>query len=67
MSPPYKLTYFDIMGLAEPIRLLLSYGNLEFEDCRVPRESWPNIKASKYRFTNWCKKVSLKVDFQNTE
>lgn len=52
MSPPYKLTYFDIMGLAEPIRLLLSYGNLEFEDCRVPRESWPNIKASKYRFTN---------------
>ncbi|KAH1010246.1 hypothetical protein HUJ05_004565 [Dendroctonus ponderosae] len=46
MSPPYKLTYFDIMGLAEPIRLLLSYGNLDFEDCRVPKESWPNIKPN---------------------
>jgi len=46
MTPPYKLTYFDIMGLAEPIRILLSYGELDFEDCRVPKENWPNVKPS---------------------
>ncbi|CAG9763144.1 unnamed protein product [Ceutorhynchus assimilis] len=46
MSPPYKLTYFDIMGLGEPLRILLSYGNLDYEDFRVPRENWPNLKAS---------------------
>nr|AVT42191.1 glutathione S-transferase s1 [Lissorhoptrus oryzophilus] len=46
MSPPYKLSYFDIMGLGEPIRILLSYGGLDFEDFRVPRENWPNLKPS---------------------
>nr|UUB32734.1 glutathione S-transferase GSTs6 [Dendroctonus valens] len=46
MSPFYKLTYFDIMGLAEPIRMLLSYGNLDFEDYRVPLERWPNVKPN---------------------
>lgn len=47
MSPPYKLSYFDIMGLGEPIRIILSYGKLEFEDCRVPRENWPSLKQGK--------------------
>ncbi|XP_050297816.1 glutathione S-transferase-like [Anthonomus grandis grandis] len=46
MSPPYKLTYFDIMGLGEPIRIMLTYGQLEFEDCRVPKENWPNLKPN---------------------
>ncbi|XP_043273025.1 glutathione S-transferase-like isoform X2 [Venturia canescens] len=42
--PQYKLTYFDVMGLGEPIRLLLSYGGHEFEDMRVAREAWPAMK-----------------------
>jgi len=47
MAPPYKLTYFNIMGLAEPIRILLSYGDLEFEDYRFSLENWPTLKPSK--------------------
>lgn len=46
----YKLKYFNITGLAEPIRFLLSYGGLEFEDDRIEYgdESWKNeIKESK--------------------
>ncbi|XP_012269130.2 glutathione S-transferase-like [Athalia rosae] len=42
----YKLTYFPIKGLAEPIRFLLSYGSVEFEDVRVNREDWPKLKPS---------------------
>lgn len=32
----YKLTYYNAKGLGEPIRLLLAYGNIEYEDIRVP-------------------------------
>ncbi|XP_015124647.1 glutathione S-transferase [Diachasma alloeum] len=44
----YKLTYFNVMGLGEPIRFLLSYGGDEFEDIRVmDRENeWPRIKPT---------------------
>nr|QCC89045.1 glutathione S-transferase sigma 2 [Meteorus pulchricornis] len=40
----YKLTYFNLTGLGEPIRYLLSYGGIKFEDHRVSFEEWPNIK-----------------------
>ena len=33
--PEIKLTYFNIEGKAELIRLLLHAGNFEFEDFRV--------------------------------
>ncbi|RZC34737.1 GST N domain containing protein [Asbolus verrucosus] len=44
MVPSYKLTYFATAGYAEPIRYLLSYGNIEFEDFRFKREEWPQLK-----------------------
>ncbi|KAB0792278.1 hypothetical protein PPYR_14237 [Photinus pyralis] len=44
MAPPYKLTYFPVKALGEPIRFLLSYGKLEFEDFRFERENWPELK-----------------------
>jgi glutathione S-transferase len=44
--PSYKLTYFDVTALAEPIRFLLSYLNEDFEDFRFPREQWPSLKPS---------------------
>lgn len=45
--PTYKLTYFNIQGLAEPIRMLLSYGGIEFEDVRVEKDKdWPALKPS---------------------
>nr|AEB91977.1 glutathione S-transferase sigma 5 [Locusta migratoria] len=46
MAPKYKLTYFPIMGLAEPIRFLLSYGKIEFEDERCDQDKWPSVKES---------------------
>ncbi|CAB3400942.1 unnamed protein product [Caenorhabditis bovis] len=39
-----KLTYFDIRGLAEPIRLLLTDKQIPFEDHRVSREEWAELK-----------------------
>ncbi|KAG8223842.1 hypothetical protein J437_LFUL007863 [Ladona fulva] len=46
MSPKYKLTYFDLRGLAEPLRFLLAYGDIEYEDSRFTFEQWPEMKKS---------------------
>ncbi|KAF7991206.1 hypothetical protein HCN44_002768 [Aphidius gifuensis] len=43
--PSYKLTYFNITGLGEPIRYLLSYGGVDFEDKRVSFDEWPALKS----------------------
>lgn len=45
--PNYKVIYFNVKALAEPLRFLLSYGNIEFEDIRVSREEWPTLKSCK--------------------
>ncbi|XP_049825490.1 glutathione S-transferase-like [Aethina tumida] len=44
MTPALKITYFDITGLAEPARWLLSYGKIDFEDHRITHEEWPALK-----------------------
>ncbi|VDP35371.1 unnamed protein product [Soboliphyme baturini] len=46
-KPHYKLTYFDIKGLGEPIRLLFAYVGQPYEDVRVTIEHWPKVKPSK--------------------
>merc|ERR1711936_574670 len=49
MAPKVKLTYFNLRGRAEPSRLLLAYGGIKFEDCRLtpafedPKE-WSELK-----------------------
>ncbi|KAL0280897.1 UNVERIFIED_CONTAM: hypothetical protein PYX00_002055 [Menopon gallinae] len=42
MAPKYKLMYFDIKALAEPIRFLFHYGKIDFEDYRYSFEEWKN-------------------------
>lgn len=45
-NPKYKLTYFNVKGLAESIRLLLSYGGIQFEDNRIDKANWAAYKTS---------------------
>lgn len=51
--PSYKVIYFNVKALAEPLRYLLSYGNIDFEDIRVSREEWPTLKSCKYNPVEW--------------
>lgn len=46
MSPQIKLTYFDIEGAAEPIRLALVLAGADFEDDRVGFADWPALKPT---------------------
>ena len=41
---PIKLIYFDIPGKAEAIRLCASVGKVDFEDVRISRETFAEMK-----------------------
>lgn len=45
-----KLTYFNLRALGEPIRMLLVFSKIPFEDVRVqPSEAeWLELKTSEY-------------------
>lgn len=60
MSPSkYKLTYFSIKAVAEPIRFLLSYGGVEFEDIRYDHDIWPTVKNSKSFCTTFAEAIPI--------
>merc|ERR1711913_186459 len=49
--PNIKLTYFDLRARAEPCRLLLAYGGLQYEDERIPppwepASTWGTLKPT---------------------
>ncbi|KNC78067.1 hypothetical protein SARC_09488 [Sphaeroforma arctica JP610] len=46
MSNKLKLTYFDIKGRGEPIRIAFAYGDVPYEDKRVSYKDWPSIKST---------------------
>ncbi|CAD7700302.1 unnamed protein product [Ostreobium quekettii] len=46
MAPTLELTYFDTKGRAEPIRLALYIGGIQFEDKRVTGEQFASLKPS---------------------
>jgi len=43
--PKFKLTYFNMRWLAEPIRYLLKYVEADFEDNRIEEAEWEKVKA----------------------
>ena len=43
-TPKIKLTYFDIEGVAEPIRLAFALAGVDFEDDRVKFPQWAELK-----------------------
>ena len=46
-----KVYYFDIMGRAEAIRMLLTYKKVDFEDVRLTKEQFGEMKAAgKFEF-----------------
>lgn len=46
MSDTIKLTYFDIEGVAEAVRLALLLSGTPFEDVRVQFSDWPAMKPT---------------------
>ena len=44
IMPHIRLIYFNVELRAELIRLILTHGNIEFEDVRFEKEDWPRIK-----------------------
>ncbi|XP_067008892.1 glutathione S-transferase [Anabrus simplex] len=45
MAPKYKMTYFPVKGLGEPIRFLFAYGGVDYEDYRFEDEQWPQLQG----------------------
>lgn len=45
-QPSYKLIYFNARGRAEHIRYIFAYAGVHYDDERVPRERWPELKKS---------------------
>nr|AVT42183.1 glutathione S-transferase s2 [Lissorhoptrus oryzophilus] len=58
MSPNYKISYFNVDGSGEPSRYILAYGASQWEDYRVPRNEWPDLKKK----TPFGKLPVLEVD-----
>lgn len=46
MSPQYKLVYFNMMGRAEPTRLIFAAAGVPYEDDRIEKANWPTLKES---------------------
>jgi len=40
----YRLVYFDVRGLGEPIRMIFHYEGVEFQDTRLTMDEWADYK-----------------------
>ncbi|XP_066304184.1 glutathione S-transferase-like [Branchiostoma lanceolatum] len=46
MAPKYKLTYFNLRARGELSRLVLAAGGVPFEDYRIERPAWAELKPN---------------------
>lgn len=46
MGAEYKLTYFNMMGRAEPTRLIFAAAGVAYDDHRIEKHEWPALKES---------------------
>jgi len=57
MGENYKLTYFNVKAVAEPIRFIFAYAGVEYEDNRLEHAQWPDVKGT----TPWGQLPLLQV------
>ena len=43
----YKLTYFPVRARAEVIRFVFAQAEVKYEDVRIKKETWPELKPRK--------------------
>ena len=65
MATKYKLTYFNLRGRAETIRMLFAAADVEFEDVRIAPEQWPELKPSTYLRTCLINKTFTLSHYEN--
>jgi glutathione S-transferase len=58
----YVLTYFNLTGRAETIRLIFAAGGIKFEDKRIEKSEWPAMKSS----TPWGGVPTLQIGGKTT-
>ena len=46
--PKYRLTYFPVKALGEPIRFIFAYAGVKYEDIRFNEDDWPKLKPRKF-------------------
>ena len=46
----YKLTYFPVRARAEVIRFVFAQAEVKYEDVRIKKEDWAELKPSKLAF-----------------
>ena len=62
VMPQYKLTYFQLRGKAEAIRMTFSVAGVEFEDVRVSIDDWvTKLKHCECATLNWFNPTLLSL------
>lgn len=64
MAPKLVLTYFDMGGSADAIRFALEIGGLDWEDKRLSREEFQELKPSEYTCMYRHVELALYLYFQ---
>lgn len=47
MDNCYKLTYFNLRGIGEPIRMLFKYAEVSFDEVQINAGDWYEVKKGR--------------------